>query len=386
MFFPFPLIRNTKVMLILVVGLLLLAAVAATAKKMFSIRVPHGTPSGSSLRADKHIATLIQTLEPYVPSLHRNPANDRYRVGLFVYPVDGSSPGKLIPIGKGFQAGELRLTKLLGYDGRILWCDVKGITGVTLETGKLVFDADLRRANPSLNETWDDARRMTFEKRLRVTSSDRQQLFEVDPETLKAAPANRDHDGAKYPFELKPSSLLAMGALSSPTKWLGLLSSRDAERSYQKGSWVRPGTRADDAKEVRQLYKGTLGTTMQRSTHELLSVTAVPGDGFLNAAFICAAPDAEPIRLSGPDGFLMVHTSEPGLKGTLVVARVDTAGQLVWKVDAGLDRFLLQQILPDPRFPAFIGTRLPVPDKVSEPLLVIIDAQTGKAVTSSLWQ
>ena len=137
---------------------------------------------------------------------------------------------------------------------------------------------------------------------------------------------------------------------------------------------------------MRQLYKGTLGPTIQRSAYELLSITAVPGDGFLNAAFVCADTDAEPIRLSGPESFLMVYTSEPGLKGTLVVARVDLAGQLVWKIDTGLHRFLLKQILPDTRFPAFVGTRLPIPDKVSEPLLVVIDAQTGKAVTNSLWK
>ena len=137
---------------------------------------------------------------------------------------------------------------------------------------------------------------------------------------------------------------------------------------------------------MRQFYQGLLGPAPQRFTHAILSITPVPGEGFLNAAFVCAGPDADAIRLSGPDGFLMIHTSEPGLKGTLMVARVDTAGQVVWKADTGLDRFLLRQILPDARFMAFAGTRLPMPDKVSEPLLVVIDTQSGAVSSTSLWQ
>ncbi len=40
------------------------------------------------------LATPIRTLEPYVPSLHRNPDNDRFRLALFLYLADGRSPGR----------------------------------------------------------------------------------------------------------------------------------------------------------------------------------------------------------------------------------------------------------------------------------------------------
>jgi len=39
-----------------------------------------------------------------------------------------------------------------------------------------------------------------------------------------------------------------------------------------------------------------------------------------------------------------------------MVARVDTAGMLLWKVDTGIDRFRLEKILPDARIVAFVGT------------------------------
>ena len=72
--------------------------------------------------------------------------------------------------------------------------------------------------------------------------------------------------------------------------------------------------------------------------------------------------------------------------GTLMLARVDPAGKVLWKADTGIERFKLAQILPDARFMAFIGTRPPVPDKVSEPILVVVDNESGVASTVSLWQ
>jgi hypothetical protein len=68
------------------------------------------------------------------------------------------------------------------------------------------------------------------------------------------------------------------------------------------------------------------------------------------------------------------------------MSRVDTQGRIIWKVDTGIDRFKLSQILPGDAATAFVGTRLPVPDKVPEPLLVIVEHATGALVSHSLWQ
>ena len=109
-------------------------------------------------------------------------------------------------------------------------------------------------------------------------------------------------------------------------------------------------------------------------------------ENYLNAAFLRMDEGSEPIRLSDPDGALMVYTSEPGLKGTLVLARVDMDGKVIWRIDTAIDRFKLERILPGGQVSTFIGTRLPVPGKVSEPILVLVDHATGKAVTHSLWR
>ena len=118
----------------------------------------------------------------------------------------------------------------------------------------------------------------------------------------------------------------------------------------------------------------------------ILSMDPMSGEEYLNAAFLRSDDASEPVRLSDPDGALMIYTSEPGLKGTLMVARVDTAGAIRWNVDTGIDRFKLLQILPGKGSFAFVGTRPPVPDQLSEPVLVIVDNDTGESNTLSLWR
>jgi hypothetical protein len=82
----------------------------------------------------------------------------------------------------------------------------------------------------------------------------------------------------------------------------------------------------------------------------------------------------------------VAYSSDTNTQALLKIARVDTNGAVVWDAETGLDRFQLRQILPDARCIAFVGTRLPIPNKVSEPLLVRIDTATGKVITTSLWQ
>jgi hypothetical protein len=386
----FPTSQKSTLVAFLVITVLLSAGLAATFTSLFSIRSPHGTPVGPSLRATGDIATLIQTLEPYVPSLHRKPGLDRYRLALFLQPANGQSPGRKIELGRGFEGGTLSRARLLGCDGRIVWCRVDGLIGVDLRTGRLIRPADLREANASLREDWEDPRRIEFGDGLRVQSPDRKQVWVVDADTLEARPAPpKPSVAGSVPAllsEPKPVDFLCPGVRPTTNGWLGLHSLREAARDFKPGSWLRPFNAADEAKELRRFHRGELGPELERGNRVMLSLGPVAETEYLNAAFVRAGLRADPLRLSGPDGFLMVYTSSPGLQGTLVVARVTPTGELVWKVDTGLDRFTLGQILPDDRWPAFVGLRPPVPGKVSEPLVVVVDAQSGKAATTTLWQ
>ncbi|MBK8340865.1 MAG: hypothetical protein IPK99_13105 [Flavobacteriales bacterium] len=308
--------------------------------KVLVIDPGKGTAVGSSVRTDLHVATLIQTLEPYTPSLNRNHGNDTYRFSLFLVPLDGSGT-KLIPIGGGYSSSAISLAKILGSDGRTIWFDVQGIGGVDLKTLALLKPSDVR-----------------------------------DPHVPQQG----------SPFPPSVDTYLSAGFLTGPDSWLGLHSPAELEREFAPKKFVRRVVSANDAKQMRRFHHGALGAPVDDKYHRIRSMTALGTDAYFNAAFLRMDDTSEPLRLTDPDGALMIYTSEPGVKGTLMVARVGTDGTIIWKVDTGIDRFKLAQILPGEKSMAFVGTRPPIPDKVSEPLLVIVESATGKARTHSLWQ
>lgn len=160
----------------------------------------------------------------------------------------------------------------------------------------------------------------------------------------------------------------------------------EAARDYKPKSWLTRANRPPDAKEQRRFHRGQLGPELAKGNREVLSMTPLSNDEYLNAAFVRSSLGGDPLRLSTPEGFLMVFTSAPGLAGTLVAARVNAEGKLACRVDTGIDRFKLSQILPDARYVAFVGTRPAVPDKVPEPILVLIDTKSGALTTSTLWK
>ncbi|MEO8068286.1 MAG: hypothetical protein ABI599_11390 [Flavobacteriales bacterium] len=369
---------------VLVVGLIA-AGFMWFKSKVLVIDPGPGTPIGLAVRTDTHIATLIESLVPYTPSLHRDASKDRYRVSVFLVPLDGSDP-RLTPVTGELEGNSFSLAKILGSDGKTLWFDVVGIGGVDLKTFDVVGADDFRSVNPTLDPVWwEDGRGMEIRGRLRSTARDQQSAMEFEPGTLKAVPVEVVRNN-QWPLGPKPEYFLAAGVFTSNGAWLGLHSPDEAARHFKPKSWLKRVVQADDAKEQRRFHRGVLDPDTSDGHHRIISMTALGVDTFLNGAFLRMDDTSEPIRLADPDGFLVKFTSKPGLSGTLVVARVDTDGKIIWKVDTGIDRFLLSQILPGAKSMAFVGPRPMVPDKVSEPILVIVDNTTGKLSTTSLWK
>jgi len=337
--------RKLRLMLALVVGAiaLIFAAVMWFATKALSIDPGKGTPIGWSVRADGHVATLIQTLEPYIPSPNRNHGNDTYSIGIFIVPVDGSKP-RLVPISGGHKVGSLGLVQILGSDGHNMWFDVNEVGAVDLKSYKLLTGSALRDAPPS---------------------------------NLKGA----------VPHRLSPHIEWSLGAgfFINDNEWFGVLSPEEVQGGFAPKRWLRRITHAENLKRLRRFHRGMLGDSYDDRRH-IVAMEPIDETEYLNAAFLRMDDKSEPFRMQDPDGAIMVHTSVPGLKGTLMVSRVGTDGRIIWQVDTEIDRFQLSQILPGEDATAFVGTRLPIPNKVSEPLLVIVEHNTGKAVTHSLWQ
>lgn len=321
---------------------LLLAGLVWLKNKFLVINPGKGTPIGLTVRTDQHLATFIQTLIPYTPSLNRNHAEDRYRLSLFLVPLDGSQV-RMVDLEPNPPASSFNLAKVLGSDGRVLWFDVGGVGGVDLKTFKLVRPADVRDA------------------------------------VVPSAPPH-------WPLSPSIDTYLSAGFQVASNAWFGLHSKQEIEGEFAQRKWLRRVVRAEDAKQLRRFHRGDLDPDSTTEYRRILSMTPVGEAEYLNAAFLRLDDRSEPLRLGEPDSALMIYTSDPGRTGTLVVARVDLSGKILWSVDTGMDRFDLQQILPGKTAMVFVGKRPPVPNQVSEPLVVIVENRTGKMETHSLWR
>ncbi|MBL7964669.1 MAG: hypothetical protein JNM31_12600 [Flavobacteriales bacterium] len=336
--------RDVKLKLALAVGVIVLLIVFAAfiMKSAFRIDPGMGSPLGHAVRTDQHIVLLVQHLEAYIPSLHRDHSKDTYSVSLFIVPLDGGAP-QLVKVREGLSAGSFSLAKVLGSDGRALWYDIGGAGAIDLKTFKPLPQAELR-----------------------------------DPPAPERTNA--------LPFGPKVEDHLAAGLFTSPTSWLGMHSAEEATRDLKPGFSLKRVRDAESASHQRRFHRAELSAEAGPKGQAILSTAPLGEATYLNAAFLRLHDAAEPIRFSSPDGALIVFTSEPGLKGTTMLARVDLVGQVLWKTDTGLDRFALQQIMPGEWSTAFFGTRPREEGKVPEPLLVIVEHATGESETYSLWR
>lgn len=307
--------------------------------KLFSIRPGKGTPVGACVRTDAHVAVWIRTLEPYVPSLHRDGSRDRFSLAVLVAPLDGTPP-QLVPVHTGLTANETTLARILGSDGRRLWIEAAGTGAIDLVTFTVVRDPGPAPAGlPGATRTTPD-----------------------------------------------PMRQLAAGCILGDGSWLGLHTDAEVARDYGPRQFVRRVVGAEAGRAARRFHRATLEPDASGRYFRVASIAPLSERTLPGGAFVRPAADAEPLRLTDPAGALVVFGTDPGPNATLSVARATDDGTLAWQIDTGLDRFTLQQILPGTHTTAFVGTRPRVPDRVPEPLLVLVRHADGATAAHSLWR
>lgn len=319
----------------LVVGVVLWGA-----KKLFGIDPGKGTPIGLCVRTDTHVATWIQTLESYVPSLHRDAGKDRYSLAVWLAPLDGGEP-RLVPVHQGLTATRCALARILGADGQRLWVEAGDVAAIDLRS----FAVDLAPG--------------------------------AAPARLVGSPTGR--------MQPDPQDCFAAGYVLGERQWLGLLAPEEA-RAYGPSKFVRRVVSADGGRLQRGFHRAEVEADSSGTHLRITSIRAIDGPQYTGAAFLRPDRDAEPLRLPDPAGAIMLFTTGTVLTGTLVVARTTDAGELLWRLDTGLDRFALQQVLPGDTVTAFVGTRPRETGRVAEPLLVLVDHSAGTQVAHSLWR
>lgn len=382
--------RYNKVRAMFALGLAVVALVVGgiywVGKKMFMVTAVSGIPLNECVRTDQHISSLIQTTDPHAIDISGRGGNSTTSVSIVLFPLNGSKP-EVVPVASGLNGNSLGLSRIMGSDGHTLWSHAAGLFGVRLRDHELITPKDLQKANPSVDPSWwEDTRGMDMhDGRLYLQRSDRSAALTVDPATLKAMDTQVDPGNDRFRTRYTTDHLAA-GLITAPNTWLGLLSPEELAGEYQVGKYIKVVESADDAKQLRRLCTADLEPSSDGEYLKILRITPIADTEYLNAAFLRMDSEAEPLKLKDPDGALMIHTSAPGLKGTLIVSRVDTQGNLVWSTDTGLDRFALKQILPGTDAFAFVGTRPMVEGKLSEPLVVLVYNKTGKVTSHSLWR
>lgn len=315
-------LRLPTVPTLIVTGVLIVgAAIWAGLSRMFSVKTI-GSPVGQAVGTPGLIAILIRTQEPYIPTLHRNPNNDRFRLDLLLQPRDGKRPRRLVSIARRLASAESnRSAHLLGFDGKRFWLLSDEIAAYDPETDRLIGLKELRQANPSLDALWPAAF-YEMNGRLQASTRDNRIMVEIDPPTLVATPLN-GRPARTRPFPSNP-------------------------------------------------------------VDSLLIPTTSKAEGALNAAFVRDGVDGPKLTLTQPDSALVTFWRKQDLlQRMLFVSRVDPNGKTLWEAETGIGD--LQQILPDRSVVAFIGTRPRVPDKVPEPILTLVDNATGAVTERSLW-
>lgn len=382
--------RYNKLRVMFALGLAVVALVVGgiywVGKKAFMVTAVSGIPLNECVRTDRHIASLIRTTDPHAIEISGRGAGSTTSVSIVLIPLDGSKP-EVVPVASGLNGNSLGLSRIMGSDGHTLWFDAAGLFGVRLADYELITSEDLREANPSLDPSWwEDPRGMDLhDGKLYMHRSDRSAALVVDPATLRASDTKVDPRNDRF-ITRSTMDQLAAGLVTAPNTWLGLLSPEELGGEFKVGKYIKAVENADDAKRMRRLCAATLEPSSDGEYHKILRIAPIADTEYLNAAFLRMDSDMEPFKLKDPDGALMIHTSAPGLKGTLIVSRVDGQGQLAWSTDTGVDRFALKQILPGTDVIAFVGTRPMVEGKLSEPLVVLVDNSTGQVNSHSLWR
>lgn len=367
----------------LVVVILVLLAVGLAAWQFVSIKST-GTPIGPAFRTPTHILQLISTTERYLPKLHRAPGQDRFRIDLLAISITDPAQQQTFTLLRQQQANALTpITKILGAEGDVAWIQALEIFAVNLKTGRIAREVDLRRANPDL-ELFLSSAKPEFTDRFVAVSPDWSQAYTFSGETLKATacPPPPRKAGMEALAHDRIEGSLCSGGLVSASEWIAIVTTSDAKSDFKPGFSLPRDFTAGEKDHVRQLYYGKVDTSGARpriETSECLSATE-----YRAATFLRAKPGGAILQAQNPDSLFLLHRTGKELFPPFTLTRIAPDGKELWNAATGLER--LAQVLPGESIIALKGERPPVPNKVSEPILVLVNSATGATNTVSLWR
>lgn len=328
--------------LILVLGIAGIAAVAALAVILFKQMgvKSYGHPAGRVVRAGQHLGMLMETCDPYMPSLKGvSESNKSYSYALWLIPETGDGDVRTISQDRGVASGAR--THNIGaqrFDNGVLWFSIKDLQGVDLASGK--------------NTT------------------------QPAPASLVNAPISQLMGSNEHPLE----EYRAQSVKLPSGEWLIFANDEEARTA------LKPGTRLYDNPSAKGTYRPRLLHTVTVEpgpTARIATATPLSGSGsgvaFRNGAFMRATKGGSVVRFTHPDGFLIIHEQGDPVHPSMCLSRLNLDGSVAWTADTKIGR--LTQVLPHETLPAFVGE---LPQQLTEPLLAVVHLKDGTVKTKSL--
>ena len=127
--------------------------------------------------------------------------------------------------------------------------------------------------------------------------------------------------------------MLIAGGEPTPKQWLGVLTADEAKRAWSPGTTIWPTMPVERSKDFRKFYLSNTDRAPDGKAR-VTQLEPIVGDSMFNAAFVRAARMGEILRLSN-DEFLLQYQSK-SYNGTTIVARVNSAGKILWTADTGI--------------------------------------------------
>lgn len=316
-------------------GLAALAALVLGVTKQIGVK-SFGHPAGRVVRAGQDLCVLIETCDPYLPSLKGARESDMsYSYALWQIPETGDGDIRTIRLEQGVSSNAR--THNIGvqqYDSGILWLAIKDLQGVELASGK--------------------------------------KTTKLAPASLVNAPIS----------QLMGSSEPALEQFRAQSVTLASGDRLFLANDDELQSSLKPGTRLYDNPDAKGSYKPrklhTI-TSQPGPIARIADVTRLSDREFRNGAFMRGSKGGAVVRFINPDGFLVVHDAGDPVHPTMHFSRLNLDGSVAWTIDTKIGRLI--QVLPHDSLPAFVGEP---PQQLTEPMLAVVALKDGTVKTKSL--
>lgn len=316
-------------------GLAAVAAVVFGISKQVGVK-SYGSPTGKVVRAGQHLSVLIQTRDPYMPSLKgRSESDMSYSYSLWLIPETADGDITTVRLDRNVRSiDRMHTAGVHGYQNGVVWAATKDLVGVDVAAGKIV--------NTPVPAAID---KLTVSELL---------------------------GGSEHPLE----EYRAENVTLPNGDWLFMASDEEAKKDLAMGTRLSDNSTAKGTFWPRKLH---FVTVQPGPIPRIATAAPVGTTEFKNAAFMRSSEGGKVVRFTNPDGFLIVHDAGDPVKSTVHFSRLNVDGSIAWTVDTKIGRF--RQILPHESLPAFVGN---FPGELTEPTLTVLNLKDGTVKTKSL--